>query len=509
MKNKIYLILFSILSLFSCAEESNDPALVTTDDLVYVSGDRVLIQGSILSFGNANSASEHGFEISLSEEFESTIEVLLGERPGKGRFVGEISGLEPGEAYYGRAFALIDGEKITGQSLTFTTLLPSISSFDPIVANPGDLITVFGTNLPEDIEIIFGDQKGEVQQIDFNSRVIVKVPQIQEDIVVPVFVKLKDSLFRIDESFEYITGKWTLHSVDPRQGYPINLFESISLKQGNNLIFGLGHDSFRLPYEAIIEYNIPTDEWVFNDISGLKVLHPFQFDNSFGGGKSDVIYGSNNFNPVYYDYSDGLQAINEVPFNSYHAVGLELYGEKYVFGGVKDVKTTEGMELPREEILRPLAGIYKLEGNNWIDLNETVKGVQSAQIELPHFAINNIAYFIDKSGNVWTVDVATFTWERIGTFPGKVGYKGISVVSGDKAYVGLFENDPRIWEYNSITNTWKEKRKFPSASYGNNVAAEVFNGIIYVVKNPTRINFDFNQRPKKMEIWRFEPDRID
>ena len=122
-------VLVLISTFFSCTEEVDEPVILT-EDVLYLSGERVRLSGRIYSNGGKE-ISEHGFEISINETYNNPILIQNGVKSSLGAFIGESSQLIADEEYYYRAFAVINDVKLYGASKSFVTLNTSLSSFNP------------------------------------------------------------------------------------------------------------------------------------------------------------------------------------------------------------------------------------------------------------------------------------------------------------------------------------------------------------------------------------------
>ncbi|WP_332910747.1 IPT/TIG domain-containing protein [Algoriphagus boritolerans] len=101
------------------------------------------------------SASDHGFQLSTSEDFSSPILVSLGIKEGPGRFIGETAGLAINQRYFVRAFASVDGVELVGETIEIQTLSPVIESYEPTFAKAGEEIIIQGRNLPDGTRVFF------------------------------------------------------------------------------------------------------------------------------------------------------------------------------------------------------------------------------------------------------------------------------------------------------------------------------------------------------------------
>lgn len=159
----------------SCDEDNVSTSKVNTEDFVYVSSERLLVTGRVLVISNTG-LKDHGFQVSKSEDFSEFITLSLGPKDTAGKFIGEFNDLEPGINYFYRSYG--DDEKglVTGNIREVTTLNPFIESFTPSAAVAGSEITIKGRNFTKEVEVYFGDQRAEILENNFESELLVKVP---------------------------------------------------------------------------------------------------------------------------------------------------------------------------------------------------------------------------------------------------------------------------------------------------------------------------------------------
>ena len=130
-------IFFMLLAFGSCTQESDTPILVSTEDLLFVGGDKVRISGRLLTNQDVL-ATDHGFLFSTESSFAGAQTLSLGQKNGPGRFIGESTGFKIGQTYFAKAFAEINGQRIEGDVVELKTLTPSVSSFSPTYASAGN-----------------------------------------------------------------------------------------------------------------------------------------------------------------------------------------------------------------------------------------------------------------------------------------------------------------------------------------------------------------------------------
>ncbi len=180
----------------------------------------------------------------------------------------------------------------------------------------------------------------------------------------------------------------------------------------------------------------------------------------------------------------------------YKSVSFEIDGVLYVAGGFHADAT-------------PATTIYKYNetSDQWTIQGELPFGLNIIS-DYPHFIFENVPYFITEDRLVRRYDTAADTWDIISVFPSDVNKGGINVVLGDKIYIGLFENSPKIWEFDLKANTWKSKTSFTGIfglSRDNNAGFYTYVHKVYVVRSTSFGQFLDNPR---MELWSFDPNAL-
>ena len=92
-------VFFMLFASWSCTEEESTPVLVSTEDILFVGGDKLRVSGRLLT-NREVFADEHGFVFSTDASFSSPILLSLGEKKEPGRFIGEKSGFKIGQTYF-------------------------------------------------------------------------------------------------------------------------------------------------------------------------------------------------------------------------------------------------------------------------------------------------------------------------------------------------------------------------------------------------------------------------
>ena len=72
-------VFFMLFASWSCTEEESTPVLVSTEDILFVGGDKLRVSGRLLT-NREVFADEHGFVFSTDASFSSPILLSLGEK---------------------------------------------------------------------------------------------------------------------------------------------------------------------------------------------------------------------------------------------------------------------------------------------------------------------------------------------------------------------------------------------------------------------------------------------
>lgn len=488
MKKQLLLLL--IAGMLACEKDSAIEPFVRTEDIIYLSGEQLILTGRLLSTEDVQ-ASDHGFQIDKSEGFNAPQVISLGEKVVPGRFVGETDQLEAGAQYFCRAFAEIAGELFVGNTISVNTLTLSLQDFEPKIAREGEILTIRGSNLAKDTKVFFGEEEAEVISIDLESLVRVRIPAIQDQYIIDVGVESQGVREIFTAKFEYVIGEWELAGEFPESDNSRG--ETVSMENQHQVLFGTGLAPGAIPpVSQFWVLDKAMDTWTEVPFTGSPVASGFGAWPYFGTGalvrvgpmREDNLTLSHEF----WKYEDGqFKSRGKLPFALYKSIGFVINDQLYVFGG---------LEVDREN--RRQIFNYDPATGEWKSLPRAPILLTS---DLPHFQYENKAYFITSDRNVHTFDPATSKWETVSQFPGSVDTKGIAQVVGDKVYIGLFENRQFLWEFNLSTYTWKIKISFPGQVRGSgNAISWEEDGVLYVMRNTL-----FNSRGP-MQIWKFYPN---
>lgn len=476
----------AIFSLFwSCTEEENTPIIVATEDLIYVGSEGIRATGRIIS-NKELTATEHGFLIATDQNFSSPSRILLGEKSGPGRFIGELSGLNIETPYFIRAFAEINGESIVGDILEFQTLSPVVESSFPTFGRPGQQVTILGRNLPTSTKVFFGSQEAQILKNTFESRLIVQIPAAAGEISVPLKVQVDEKVIEIG-TFEYQSGKYTKVSEFPGSQ---RVYETVSFFFDNQFLIGLGQIKNGNLYPNFQSYNPSNTTWTEIDFPGNPRNAAFAAGGFVGGGAVEV-----DRDVFVYDRSfwkktaAGFEQLNDIPFNSRESLALEFEGKLYVIGGRENFNQVR---------------MYDPVSATWTTRNPSPIPITS---ESSHFVYQGKVYVVTTGGVIYEFNPSAQTWVLKTNYPGDagLGVSPMSVVLGDKAYIGLFRRSSEMWELDLNTFTWKIKNNYTGFPQSITVGSFVWNGQIYLLRGPDVSVFGDNI---PFELYRFEPEAI-
>ena len=464
----------------SCEEDTFvvDPVVVT-EEVMFVSGERVRLSGRLVAFEN-QAVSDHGFTLSLDEAFSNPITISLGQRTIPGKFIGETSGLSSGEVYYWKPFSVIDGKILEGEPGQFTTLLPGIISFTPTFAFGGLSMNIYGQNFTSDTKVFFDDVEAIVLDIEKESMIHLTIPPIANSKFPKIKVVSQGNERIATQTFEYVTGKWEF--VDfffNTSAYLLN----VSFVENDTYYFGLGVEDFA-PNTKLWSLDIPSWTWTETTYDQGVLLAPFHGTPYFGSGKSETGDESEKFFVIE---NGNFVKKNPLPFQLYKSAAFDIGGNTYVAGGV-DIDNIVNYEVFK----------YIAAEDRWEVSGDVPAAINS---DFPKFVHGSKVFFITPDQVVHRYDPLTNVWEDISFYPSATvaDGDGVSQVIGDKAYVGLFKKDRSIWEYDVITNSWKQKTGYAGDLFSETLTSFVYEGIIYVFKNPDATSSN------GMSIWTFNP----
>jgi len=496
-KSNFWIIpLFSLILgiLPSCLDEfESDSVIVSSEELIFVSAERVALLGRLHSATGTPDA--FGFEIAEDASFSAPVIVPAETEPELGAFVARYNELSASTDYFARAYVTIGGETTLGEVISFTSLNFDIASFEPNNGRINSTVVIIGSNLSSDTKVFFGDVEARVNAISLESRIEVSVPTIGDSDVVSITVESDGSSLVFEETFTYHTGSWEKVGQYPND---LQLVDPVILDLDNSVVIGYGKsqntnalntDFFRLDKSSLAWTQIAPP------VGSTVVEDAINFATGFGSGTFELGFAflfQSNESWTYDESSSSWQSNGILPFGLSNATAARLNGEDFVFGGLNE-DVTENLRI-------------------W---KKSVDGTWSAVAASPfpitreeaHFTYNNKFYYQSDNNSISEFDPETLTWNLFYSSSLDLGNKGVGVVIGDRAFVGLGEPRRDLIQINMNTRDAVEKNLYPGIVAERNVAAWAFGGNLYILRTALT-NQASTSNIENMEIWTLDPDAL-
>ncbi|MFN3998755.1 IPT/TIG domain-containing protein [Algoriphagus sp.] len=475
-----------LMALWSCTQEEEGTTVVATEEVIFLSGDKVRVLGRLIT-NQPISASDHGFQISTSENFSAPIIISLGGKEGPGRFIGETEGLKINQPYFLRAFATVGGTDLVGDAITIKTLNPIFETYSPTFANVGQEILITGRNFPVGTRVFFGTQEATVLQNSFESRLRVRIPEPKGEPIVKIRVQIQDTVFEFPQSFEYQSGKYTLLGQFPGG---LRIYDNVFFQNQSGFHVGLG--ALRLGagyYQGFQRYDPNTNTWAQVDFPGEGREGAFATSNFLGGGAVEVTRDVFEYKRDFWQIEGStFSRLPDLPTISFNSLAFEVNGLLFLAGGT-------GIGAREVSAYNPSTQSWASRGSAPINLTNN----------LAWFVFQNKAYFVAADNRIWEFDPNKDEWKIFIPYPGSLGEGyGMAQVINNKVYVGLYRRVEQLWELDMTTRTWKAKNFIPGFPQSINSAHFTFNGQIYILRAP--------EEPiagtLPMEFYRFDPNGI-
>lgn len=475
-----------LLAGWACTEEEDATVVVTTEEVVFVSGEKIRVLGRLIT-NQPISASDHGFQLSTSENFSSPILVSLGMKDGPGRFIGESAGLAINQRYFVRAFASIDGEELVGETIEIKTLSPVIESYGPTFAKVGEEIIIQGRNLPEGTRVFFGTQEAMVLQNFFESRLRVRIPEAAGEPLVKVRVHIQDEVLEFGHPFEYQSGKYTLLGQFP-EGQRI--YGNVFFENQSGFFVGLGTRRLGAGYyQGFQRFDPQSGTWTAVPFPAESRVGAFATTNYLGGGAIEIDREVFDFKRDFWRINGGtFTQLPNLPTNSLNSLAFELNGELFLAGGIGVGTRTVWRYSPNTQS-------WAIQSPAPIDISNS----------LAWFTKGDKAYFIASDSAIWEYAPTSDSWRILTFYPGSLGNgHGMAQVIGDKVYIGLFRRVEQVWELDFTALAWKAKNFIPGLPQSINAGYFTFGGQIYILRAPE----ESIAGTLPMELFRFDPNGI-
>ncbi len=478
-------IFLMLLAGWSCTQEDDATTVVATEEVIFVSGDKVRVLGRLIT-NQPIAAEDHGFYLSTSDDFSNPVIISLGPKEGPGRFIGETAGLQIKQSYVVKAFVKVNGVDLFGEVLELNTLSPVIESFSPAFSVPGQELIIEGRNLPEGTKVFFGNQEATVLENVFESKIRVRIPASSGQSKVTIRLQFQDQDLEFSQLFEYQSGKYTLLGQFPGG---VRIYENVSFQNKDGFFAGLGVQRLAGYYPGFQRFNPQTGTWSEVSFPGTPVEAAFATANYLGGGAIQIDRDVFDYNREFWKINgSSFERLPDLPFNSFQSLAFEINGNLFLAGGV-------GVGSRGIKRYNPQTKTWNSLGLSPIDLD----------YRNPLFIYQNQVYFIATDGDIWEYNPNADTWRFFTRYPDPQGNGfGMAQVLGDKVYIGLFRRTDKVWELDLKTLTWKTKNNIPGLPQSVNVGIFTFDGQIYILRAP-EVSVGGNL---PMELYRFEPDAI-
>lgn len=486
MQKLLSLSIFLMLFLgWACTEEDSETTVLVTEEVLFTSGEQVRLLGRLIT-DQAIDVADHGFYLSREKNFSSPIIISLGAKNGPGRFIGQTTGLKVGESYFAKAFMDLGGEIQFGNVLETATLNPAVESFSPFFGSSGQEMLIQGRNFTRDTKVFFGDQPATILEIQFESRMRVRIPAAKASAIVPVTVQVQDKILVLSGRFEYQIGTYTKLGNFPD---PVWLFDNLFFQNASGFYIGLGSESKLRLYPKFQRYNPATSSWEAISFPGSQRVFGFSTQNYLGGGARELGKEPYVINRTFWKINvNGFQQLPDLAFDSRESVAFEILGKLYVAGG----KEGDPSAIRRYD---PLI-------NSWSNLPAAPIRITA---ELANFTYQNRQYFVNSDKVIWAFDPVANTWVNFERYPDTLGEGyGMAQVVGNKVYLGLYRKNQTIWELDIITKKWTRKNSIPGIPITVTVGHFEKDGKIYIMR---AIDFNFASS-FPMEFYRFDPNGI-
>lgn len=481
---KIVVLLFLLMAgiFSSCEEETEVSTSLVTEEVLYLSGEKIRLLGRILTTSQV-SGLDHGFLISDNPGFTSPKMISLGVRENPGRFIGESDVLEMDKKYYAKAFLELPSGFLYGNILEVQTLTAAAEDLSPNNGKAGLEIFILGKNFPKDARVFFGTNEGQVIGIDFESRIRVRVPAAAAP-VVQVRVLAQGREFVVPTPFEYTIGTY-----QKLGDFPLGdrIYNNVYFQQGADFYVGSGTLRSNNFNEKFWKLSGGQGNWEEVTFSGRPLWMAFATANYYGSGAS--VLGRAPFT-IARDFwtinqSGQFQRMPDLPFDQVNAIAFQTGNTLFVTGGDNGF----GFETFRYD---PISGTWSRVSNAPFRLHN----------RMMHFTYAGKFYVVNPDNReIFSYNPETDNWDFFQRYPGLIGgVGGFGAVVGDRVYLGLENRSTEIWELNMQTLNWAAKNSFTGNPLASNAGVFVNNGLIYILRS------NESQLPAApMEFWVFDP----
>lgn len=444
MKNKIFLLVILLVSVFGCGEEefivSRDYPIIIINQPTSIDETGVVISATILKKGKMQ-IEEMGFN--WRDEKGKTFRDKVDAAPDSvERIELKIAlDLEKGIKYTYQAYLKVEGILILSNEESFVSqgsrssekpkiIPPEIKDFYPKSGDSGDLITIVGNNIVENqhiIKVFFGNDEAEVV-LRRRDTVTVLVPN-------GLSTSGNVNLLLTKGSVDLLAGDFFLEAHRIENYYP----RSGRIGETEIEILGTGFDR---PIDEI-KVKLGEEELEIVDATFSKLIIKLPYDMNSSSGKLEVHIGNIKRLTSGSFYASSRWR-NVGPYDGCPKLLGEKIGD-FIFGG-------ENANCSEEEESR----VFGLGYRNAVTL-----------------------------------------------FPGKARQSGVSFKFGQNIYYGTGGNNlSDFWEYDTRWNkhTWSQLSDFPDNTGRSESVYYSFNGKGYLIGGKG------DKTSNGAEVWEFDPN---
>lgn len=480
-----FTFVFLLLIFWSCTLEENAPVFVSTEEVLFVGGDKIRLSGRLLT-NREVFAKDHGFIFSTTSSFASPITLSLGEKNGPGRFIGEKGGFTIGQTYFVKAFAEVDGQRLEGEVVELKTLSPAVNSFTPSYGIAGGEVVIQGKNFPQGTKVFFGTQEAQVLQNLFESKLTVKIPAPIGQVVVPIKLIVQNKEIVLPTPFEYQAGKFTKVSEFPGG---LRIYDNTFFFNQTGFYVGLGKIKLGDNYPNFQRFQPSTGTWSEVSFPGAARRFAFASPNFLGGGALETSRDVYQFDRSFWKINgSSFERLADLPFTSREALAVEVEGKLFLLGGLDGAG----------QVVRsydPLLRTWTSKGNAPVALGKTGAAL----------VYKGRILVLASNGQLWEYSPSPDSWKLLTTYPGNKGQGyPMAEVIGNKAYLGLYRATQELWELNLETMVWKTKNQIIGLPQSIHVGYFSYNGSIYFLRAPE----ESVSAVIPMELFKFDPDAI-
>ena len=466
---KSFYILLLVLSFHAC----NDDALVSdvsvyTEEVVYTSGEQVVMTGRILALGKI-AIEDHGFQIDSTENFSDPIIISLGEKNIPGRFVGQSDQLDLRVGYYCRSFITSEGITTFGNVLSFSTKSPGVIGFSPKEGNSNVQMVIEGRNLTADTKVIWNDKVIIPDAIIAETYVEFRAPPIDDTPFGYMKLVSKGDTLVLDEPFEYIIGVWT---EEGELGDTRHNVRHIYFEDGDDFIYGLGVIQVDISNEIVV-MDKASFQKTFLTFPGTATEGAFYADTYFGGGSANRVVAASqalNLSKDFWKYENlGFVQLADMPVELYMATALRSGDKLFVYGGER-----------ANRLINLSIYVYDILSNTWSTQSYSPVHILNSY---PAFNIDDYHYFITADGSMHRYHFSSGTWDKVAKFPVAPKENGISIILNGEAYVGQQGTERSLFVYRPLSNIWRTKRNLSTNDFYFTMGAWADDNKIYISRS--------------------------